>query len=64
MIFFMTMYAECVKKGSILKKKIKLLGVYNILYDGYSIPFTVQYMREMDWFELDEMIYERGLDFW
>ena len=61
MIFYMTMYAECVKKGAILKKRIKLLGVYNILYDGYSIPYVVKYMRDMSWYELDDLMYERGL---
>lgn len=33
-IFYMTMVAECKKENAILKKRIKHLGVYNVLFDN------------------------------
>ena len=35
-IFFMTMYAEMKKEGAILKKRIKHLAVYNILFSAFA----------------------------
>lgn len=61
LIFYMTMLAECKKENTILKKRIKKLGVYNILFDMYEIDYVVQYMKGMKWQELDELMIERGI---
>ncbi len=60
-IFYMTMVAECKKKNSILKKRIKHLGVYNILFDEYEVDYVVKYMRGKRWRELDKLMKERGI---
>lgn len=61
LIFYMTMLAECKKKHTILKKRIKKLGVYNIFFDEYDIDYIIQYMRGMKWQELNELMVERGI---
>lgn len=60
-IFYMTMVAECKKKNSILKKRIKHLGVYNVLFDEYEINYVVTYMRGKKWRDLDKLMKERGI---
>lgn len=60
-IFYMTMVAECKKKNSILKKRIKHLGVYNILFDKYEIDYVTKYMRGKSWRYLDKLMKERGI---
>lgn len=60
-IYYMTMVAECKKKNSILKKRIKHLGVYNILFDEYDVDYVVKYMRGKRWRELDKLMKERGI---
>lgn len=60
-IFYMTMVAECKKKNAILKKRIKHLGVYNILFDEYDIDYVVKYMHGKYWGDLDKLMKERGI---
>lgn len=60
-LFFMTMLAEEHKENTILGKRIKHLGVYNLLIDEYSIQYIVTYMRDMYWMDLDDLMYERGI---
>ena len=57
----MSMVAECNKKHSILKKRIKHLGVYNILFDKYDIDYVTKYMRGKSWRYLDKLMKERGI---
>lgn len=61
LIFYMTMLAECKKENTILKKRIKKLGVYNILFDEYSIDYVIQYMKGKNWRYLDDLMKERGI---
>ena len=61
LVFYMTMVAECKKRNAILKKRIKKLGVYNLFFDGYDIPYVITYMRGMHWKELDKLMKERGI---
>ena len=61
LIFYMTMVAECKKKYAKLKKRIKKLGVYNILFDKWDIEYVTTYMKDMGWKDLDEMMKERGI---
>ena len=60
-IFYMTMVAECKKEHSILKKRIKHLGVYNVLFDKYDINYVTKYMRGKNWRYLDKLMKERGI---
>lgn len=60
-VFYMTMVAEEHKENTILGKRIKRLGVYNVIYDGYSPKFTAEYMKNKDWIELDSLMIERGI---
>lgn len=61
--YYMTMLAEEWKAGAVLGKRIKHLGVYNILYDGYSIEKTTTYMRNISggWRQLKGYMLERGI---
>lgn len=59
-VFYMTMIAEEHKEGAILGKRIKRLGVYNVLFDGYSAEYTAHYMKDMSWIELDKLMSVRG----
>lgn len=60
-VFYMTMVAEENKEKAILGKRIKKLGVYNILIDEYKIDDVVQYMKGMRWQQLNELMMERGI---
>lgn len=60
-IFYMTMIAECHKEGTILNKRIKHLGVYNVIFDGYGSGYTANYMKKLHWWELDELMRVRGI---
>lgn len=60
-IFYMTMVAECKKKNAILKKRIKHLGIYNLLFDNYDIAYIVSYMKGKNWRELDALMKERNI---
>ena len=61
LIFYMTMLAECKKENTILKKRIKKLGVYNILFDKYDVNYVTKYMKGMNWKTLDKYMKERGI---
>lgn len=60
-VLYMTMVAEENKENTILGKRIKHLGIYNILFDKYSIEYVTEYMNGMKWYELDNMMKERGI---
>lgn len=60
-VLYMTMVAEENKANSILGKRIKYLGVYNILIDDWDIDYVCSYMNGMKWYELDELMKERGI---
>jgi len=60
-LFYMTMLAEEYKENAILGKRIKHLGVYNVLIDEYKISYVVKYMRGKPWEYLDDECYKRGI---
>ena len=60
-IFYKTMVAEERKENSILGKRIKRLGVYNVLFDKYAPKYTANYMKGMRWYDLEELMIERGI---
>ncbi len=59
--YYMTMLAEEMKEGSILGKQIKHLGVYNLLYDRYSIDYITHYMKNKRWTYLRDLLVERDI---
>lgn len=61
LVFYMTMIAEQKKENAILKKRIKRLGVYNILFDHYDIDYVITYMKGTNWRTLAKMMKERGI---
>ncbi len=60
-VLYMTMVAEENKENKILGKRIKHLGIYNILFDEYSIDYITTYMKGKRWWELDKLMKERGI---
>lgn len=60
-IFYMTMVAEERKENSILGKMIKRLGVYNVIYDGYTPKCTAEYMKNKDVDYLYKKMKKRGI---
>lgn len=60
-VLYMTMVAEENKKNKILGKRIKHLGIYNILFDKYEIDYVTTYMNGMKWYELNKLMNERGI---
>ena len=72
-ILYMTMLAEEMKKNKILGKRIKHLGIYNLLFDEYPITYITGYVNDdgerVDgymrnaggWRRLDELMRERGI---
>ena len=59
--FWMTMIAEERKDNAILGKRIKRLGVYNMLFDKYKLGYVTQYMVGKKWYELEALMDERGI---
>ena len=60
-VLYMTMVAEENKENKILGKRIKHLGIYNILFDEYSVEYVTTYMNGKKWYELDKLMKERGI---
>lgn len=65
-IFFMTMYAECMKENTKLGKRIKHLAVYNVLIDKDEVEYVTQYMKNTehlpDWYKyLERLMEARGI---
>ena len=63
-IMFTTIYASMVaemnKKNTILKKRIKRLGVHQVLFDGISALDAAKFSKGKPWRELDQCCRERG----
>jgi len=59
-ILYMGMIAEENKDGAILKKRIKRLGVYQVLIEGVSPKVAASYSRGLGADYLDKVCYYRG----
>jgi len=59
-ILYMGMIAEENKAGAILKKRIKRLGVYQVLIEGMSPSVAANYSRGQSADYLDKVCYYRG----
>lgn len=60
-ILALTMKAEECKEHTILGKRIKHLAVYNLLMEDMKIRKIVSYMTGKRWWELDDLMMERGI---
>lgn len=59
-ILYMGMIAEENKKNTKLGKRIKRLGVYTLLFEGMDLDYSVNYMKNKSWIEIDKLCTERG----
>lgn len=59
-VLYMTMVAEECKINTKLGKRIKRLGIYKLLIENYSINEAANFMRGMNWIEIDKLCKERG----
>ena len=59
-ILYLGMYAEEKKAGAILKKRIKRLGVHQVLLDGYPAKTAANFSRKQKVEYLTLQCHERG----
>ena len=57
---YMAMVAEENYPGTKLGRKIKRLGIYEMLFSGKNINEAANFMRGMNWREINELCRERG----
>lgn len=59
-VLYMTMLAEENKQGAILRKRIKRLGVHQVLVEGMSPKIAANYSRGKTSLELAKECWSRG----
>lgn len=59
-ILYMAMIAEENKQFTKLGKRIKRLGIYKLLYENASVDEAANFMRGMNWREIDILCKKRG----
>ena len=59
-ILYMAMIAEENKKFTKLGKRIKRLGIYKLLFENASVYDAANFMRGMNWREIDILCKKRG----
>ena len=59
-ILYMAMLAEENKKQTHLGKRIKRLGMHQLLIEGRSVDEAANFMRGMNWHQIDILCKERG----
>lgn len=59
-ILYLGMIAEEKKAGTKLGKRIKRLGVHKLLIEKCSVDESANFMRNMNWREIDALCKERG----
>jgi hypothetical protein len=59
-VLYAGMVAEENKEFAILKKRIKRLGVYQVLIENLSPEYAANFSRGKKWDELDKICRERG----
>ena len=57
---YATMIAELNKKNTKLGKRIKRLGVHKVLIENETVTLAANFMRGMNWREIDQMCRLRG----
>ena len=56
----MTLVSEENCRNTRLGKRIKRLGIYEMLYSGRTVEDAANFMRGMSWKEIDVLCKERG----
>jgi hypothetical protein len=59
-ILYFTMVAEENKKYTKLGKRIKRLGIYNMVKDGFSVDKAASFSQGLSWRAIDSLCKERG----
>ena len=59
-ILYMAMIAEENKRYTKLGKRIKRLGMYKLLFEGYTPHDAAWFMKGMNWRDIDQQCKERG----
>lgn len=59
-ILYMTLVSEENCRNTRLGKRIKRLGIYEMLYSGRTVEDAANFMRGMSWKEIDALCKERG----
>lgn len=59
-VIYACMVAEENKDFAMLKKRIKRLGMYQLLIDKYSVSAAVNFSKGKKWKELDKIMKEKG----
>ena len=59
-ILYASMIAEMNKQYSRLGKRVKRLGVHQVLFEGYSVYSAANFSKGKPWRELDEYCRKRG----
>jgi hypothetical protein len=59
-VLYAGMIAEENKENAILKKRIKRLGIHQVLMDGISPEKAAVFSKGKKWRELDEIMLEKG----
>jgi hypothetical protein len=59
-VIYAGMVAEENKANAILKKRIKRLGIHQLLLEGYSAEKAANFSRNKKWPELDALMKQKG----
>ncbi|MBQ7243137.1 MAG: hypothetical protein IJS52_02930 [Bacilli bacterium] len=59
-ILYLAMLAEERKAGTKLGKRIKRLGIYRLLIEKKGVAHSANFMRGMNWRDIDALCRERG----
>ncbi len=57
---YMAMVAEDNKANTMLGKRIKMLGVYYLLFESKDVNHATNFKRGMNWREIDKLCGKRG----
>lgn len=59
-ILYMAMISEENKRGAIIGKRIKRLGMHVLLLEAQSVEYAANFMKGKKWREIDALCKERG----
>lgn len=59
-ILYATMIAEENKKNTKLGKRIKRLGIYELLYGEKNVEYATNFMKGMNWRDIEQLCKEKG----
>lgn len=59
-VIYAGMVAEENKENAILKKRVKRLGIYQLLFEDFTPEEAASYSKGKTWKDLDETMWEKG----